>query len=54
MSESKPHVIYRVWGTILSTFKELHYFLAGLAIGVVLGLYFMGRLIIRMLREVDS
>ena len=42
-SEDKAHVTRRVWGTILSTFTEVHYFLSGLSLGLILGAWLMSR-----------
>lgn len=41
--EDRTHALIRVWGTILSTFKEVHYFISGLSLGMILGAWLMSK-----------
>jgi len=49
--EGELHVSRRVWGTILSTFKEVHYFLSGLSLGMILGAWLMSKVWRQVMEE---
>jgi len=49
--EDDTHALRQVWGTMLSTFKEVHYFVSGLSLGMVLGAWLMTRIWRQVIQE---